>query len=118
MCNILARPSVRLDVIVCPRILIPIKTSTHHNFISFPTPEFHLTCSFIYRASSRLHLLDTSRLHLLDTCSTLARLLIARSSSLYVIRIYLLHDYMCFALRGLYLIHPALSQNNWLQAEF
>ena len=89
-----------------------------HHFTSFPSSEFHLTCSFIYRAISRLHLLDTSRLHLLDTCSTLARLLIARSSSLYVIRIYLLHDYMCFALRGLYLIHPALSQNNWLQAEF
>ena len=59
-----------------------------------------------------------SRLHLLDTCSTLARLLIARSSSLYVTRIDLLRDYMCFALRGFYLIHPALSQNNWLQAEF
>ena len=89
-----------------------------HHFTSFPSSEFHLTCSFIYRAISRLHLLDTSRLHLLDTCSTLARLLIARSSSLYVTRIYLLHDYMSFASRGFYLIHPALSQNNWLQAEF
>ena len=69
-CNILARPSVRLDVTtrhhVCPRILIPIKTSTHHIFI--------LSHLLVYRSSQfttslARHFTASLARHLIDNCS-------------------------------------------------
>ena len=85
--------------------------SWHHVTLNLDTVLIHVTLS-----------LDTGTpLHssiLLETFTFTYRSIIEPPRHSPQHHVYLLHDYMCFALRGFYLIDPALSQNIWLSADF